>query len=335
MREPGCSGEGVYVLELAGDHDALAILEARSAATQPEVLAPGLALCEEIAQSRIQSLAFTHRVNETLAHGTGGLDAARAALQSRQPAPDGTVAVRARNVRGTAEIDTQAVERQLGGVLVDAGCEIDLDQPTHELRACFAAETWVLGWLVAESVRDYGARQPTDRPFFHPGAMDPLLARAVANIAIGSRNPMQTLVLDPMCGTGGILTEAGLVGASVLGGDVDPQMVVGARRNLAEVLPGTQYDILRGDAGHLPVADDAVDAVVFDAPYGRQSKIAGTDGESLVFGALSEAKRVASHAVVVTDQPLEPLPDDVGWTVENHIQRPVHRSLTRYVHVLQ
>lgn len=335
MRELGCPGQGVYVLELAGDHDTLAVLEARSAAIEPEVLAPGLALTEEVDQSRIRSLAFTHRVNETLAHGTGGLETARTALESRLPALDGTVAVRARNVRGTAQIDTQSVERQLGDVLVDAGYEIDLDQPTHELRACFAAETWVLGWLVAESVRDYGDRRPTDRPFFHPGAMDPLLGRAVANIAIGSHNPTNTLVLDPMCGTGGILAEAGLVGARVVGSDADPEMVLGARRNLAEALPSPQYDLVQGDAGHLPLLDDALDVVVFDAPYGRQSKIAGTDSDSLIRGALAEAKRVASRAVAVTDRPLESVAEDVGWTTVDHIERPVHRSLTRHVHVFK
>lgn len=325
---------GVYVLELAGDHDPLAVLEARSAATEPEVIAPGLAGSAEITEDRVRHLAFTHRVNEVLAHGTGDLEAATAALRARNFSPAGPVAVRARNVRGTAEIDTQAAERQLGDVLVDAGWEIDLDQPTCELRACFAADTWVLGWLVAESVRDYGDRRPTDRPFFHPGAMDPLLARAVANVAIGAQQPGETAVLDPMCGTGGILAEAGLVGATVLASDADRRMVRGTRRNLAAALSETQYAVLRADAGRLPVTDDALDAVVFDAPYGRQSKVTGTDGESLVGGALAEAKRVADRGVVVTDWPLESLAEDVGWTVKHQIHRSVHRSLTRYVHVL-
>jgi tRNA (guanine10-N2)-dimethyltransferase len=189
--------------------------------------------------------------------------------------------------------------------------------------------------LVAESVRDYGDRRPTDRPFFHPGAMDPLLSRAVANIAIDSPTPGQTVILDPMCGTGGILAEAGLVGAAVLGSDADHRMVRGTRRNLAEALSETQYAVVRADAGHLPVADDAIDTVVFDAPYGRQSKVTGIDGNSLISGALGEAKRVASRGVVVTDRPIHSLAQDAGWTVAGQIERPVHRSLTRYVHVLE
>lgn len=53
-----------------------------------------------------------------------------------------------------------------------------------------------LGWLAAESVRDFGTRAPTDKPFFQPGSMDPLLARAVANVA-GARSG--ATILDPMC----------------------------------------------------------------------------------------------------------------------------------------
>jgi tRNA (guanine10-N2)-dimethyltransferase len=76
------------------------------------------------------------------------------------------------------------------------------------------------------------------------------------------------------------------------------------------------------------------DAVVFDAPYGRQSKIAGRDLDALVAGALTEARRVADRGVLVADRSWEALARETGWTVAERFERPVHRSLTRHVHVL-
>ncbi|WP_306054616.1 TIGR01177 family methyltransferase [Natronococcus wangiae] len=210
------------------------------------------------------------------------------------------------------------------------------DSRGEEVSVC------ALGWLAAESVRDFGTRAPTDKPFFQPGSMDPLLARAVANVA-GAR-PGAT-VLDPMCGTGGVLVEAGLVGADVVGTDAQAKMVEGARTNLAHFLERNEpspigvsrgsWHVGRGDATRLPIADDAVDGAVFDAPYGRQSKIDTHRLEDLVSGALSEAQRVASRAVVVADRSWATEAREAGWELEAAFERRVHRSLTRYVLVLE
>ncbi|MFB6142782.1 MAG: methyltransferase domain-containing protein [Halorientalis sp.] len=328
----------MYLLELAGTEDPLAVREAASAATAVEHLAPGLATARGVTE-RVRTLALTHRASDLLGRTDPRAESARALLAATGVDRAGTVAVRARDVRGLTGVDTQRVERELGSELVDRGFAVDLDDPDHELRAVFSEGVCALGWLAAESVRDFGARRPTDRPFFQPGSMAPLLARVLANVA-GAR-PGAT-VLDPMCGTGGILLEAALVGADVLGLDAQARMVRGTRENLGHALershpalpaPGA-FAVARGDATRLPVADGAVDGVVFDAPYGRQSKVAGADRESLVAGALAAARRVAPRAVVVGDRRWEAAARDAGWTVAGRYEHPVHRSLTRHVHVL-
>ena len=320
----------MYALELAGQDDAFAAYEAGSAASDVAVVAPGLAVAETVTD-RLEDLAFTHRASELLERTAATAESARDALEGASIERQGSVAVRARGVRGT-DVDTQKVERELGSVLVDRGFSIDLDDPDHELRAVFSADVCLLGWLAFESVRGYGSRRPTDRPFFQPGSMDPLLARAVVNIA-GAKPG--TRILDPMCGTGGILIEAGLVGASVLGIDAQSKMVRGTRRNLAAALDAERYDVAIGDATAMPVRDEGVDAVVFDAPYGRQSKIAHRDLDGLVGGALVEARRVAERGVLVADRSWSSSSRAAGWEVEATFERRVHRSLTRYVHVLR
>ena len=319
----------MFVLELGGDDDAFAAAEARVAAPDADVAAPGLATASSLDADRLRGLAFTHRAGEHVATTDADISAAADALQDAPVERDGTVAVRARNVRNTTDVDTQAAERELGGVLVDAGFAVDLEDPDHELRALYSEESCFLAWLAAESVRDYGDRKPTDRPFFQPGSMDPLLARAVCNLA---RVEAGDRVLDPMCGTGGVLIEAGLLGARPVGTDAQAKMVGGARQNLAHFLD--DFDVARADATSLPLRDGSVDAAVFDAPYGRQSKIETHDLTDLVGGALSEVRRVADRCVLVADRDWRDEAEAAGWTVESRFERRVHRSLVRYVLVL-
>lgn len=328
----------MYLLEFAGTDDAFAAREASSAASAVERVAPGVATARGLTD-RVRGLAFTRRASDLFGRTAPDVASAVTLLGAADTDRIGTVAVRARDVRSLTGVDTQRAERELGAELVARGYTVDLDDPDNVLRAVFSEGCCALGWLTAESVRDFGDRKPTDRPFFQPGSMDPLLARALANIA-GAR-PGATIV-DPMCGTGGVLVEAGLVGADVIGSDAQAKMARGAAENLAHALdparsaPGLpapgEYDVLRADATRLPLA--AADGVVFDAPYGRQSKIEGRDLAGVVAGALSEARRLAPHAVLVADQSWAAAARDAGWTVTDRFERRVHRSLVRHVHVL-
>jgi tRNA (guanine10-N2)-dimethyltransferase len=327
---------GVYVLELAGEDDTFATREAASSCSSPTEFAPGVAIAGSI--SRVESLALTHRASELLGHTDADIDSARTLLRAASIDRTGTVAVRARDVRGTTGVDTQRAERDLGGVLTERGFAVDLDNPDHELRAVFSGDSCALGWLVARSVRDYGDRKPSKRPFFQPGSMDPLLARALVNIAGAGPGAR---ILDPMCGTGGILIEAGLAGADVIGLDAQPKMVRGARENLAHYLGSGA--VIRGSATQLPFREGSIDAVVFDAPYGRQSKIVDSSAETepsnglavLVTDALIEARRVASRAVLVADRQWNRIAKEAGWSIESTFERRVHRSLTRHILVLE
>lgn len=319
----------MYLLELGGEDDRFA---AREAAPDAELVAPGLATVRSLDLDRVRHLAYTHRASDLLGTTDASVESAEVLLEAAATERSGSVAVRARNIRDTADVSTREAERTLGGVLVDRGFSVDLDDPDHELRVVFSGDRCFVGWLAAASVRDFGSRLPTDKPFFQPGSMDPLLARAIANIA--GAGPDAT-ILDPMCGTGGVLVEAGLVGSDVFGTDAQWKMVRGALENLAHFLPDGTFATVRGDATHLPLRDGCVDAVVFDAPYGRQSKIANLGLDDLVAGALSEAHRVADRTVVVADRDWTAQAEAVGWTVESTFERRVHRSLDRHIAVLE
>ena len=326
----------MYCLEFAGEaaDESIATREAeRAAASALDRVAPGVATARGLRIGRVPTLAYTRRASELLGRTDADVDSAAALLDATSVDRAGTVAVRARNVRSSADVSTAAAERDLGDVLVDRGFQVDLDDPDHELRAVFSDDVCLLGWQVGERAAAFGSRAPTDRPFFQPGSMAPVDARAYVNLAAGPALPDAT-VLDPMCGTGGLLLEAGLIGARPLGSDAQWKMARGTAENLAGFLPDTRWDVVRGDATALPFDDDVADAVVFDAPYGRQSKIAGHELESLVGGALGEAARIAPSCVLVGDRPYEDAARDAGWTIGARFERRVHGSLTRHVHVL-
>jgi tRNA (guanine10-N2)-dimethyltransferase len=359
----------VYWLELAGETDAFAACEAATAGIGVELLAPGIAVAGSVGEG-VERLAYTRAAHEAVARTDATVASAVAALEAAPLDRTGSVAVRARNVRNTADVSTTDAERTLGSVLVDRGFSVDLDDPDHVLRALFAAgeradhdavagadgesaSVCALGWVALEAVRDF-APDPTDRPFFQPGSMAPADARAYANLAGAA--PGQTL-LDPMCGTGGLPLEAGLVGADAVACDAQAKMVRGTRENLRAYVgddrgdegggdggddgdvndagDGPRWHVARGDATDLPLVDDAVDGVAFDAPYGRQSKIARHELADLVAGALEEAARVAPRAVMVADRDWRRPARGAGWEVVAAFERRVHRSLTRHVLLLE
>ncbi|WP_092815405.1 THUMP domain-containing protein [Halopenitus malekzadehii] len=349
----------MYWLELAGEEDAFATYEAGCLVPGVELLAPGIARAGRVGDG-VARLAYTRAAHEAIGRTDATIASAVAALRATSIDRTGSVAVRARDVRGTAEISTERAERDLGQVLVDRGFDVDLDDPDHVLRALFAAgdradhravegadgeaaDVCVLGWRTVVADRDF-ARKPTDRPFFQPGSMAPVDARAYVNIA--RAGPGGTL-LDPMCGTGGIPLEAGAVGARVVAADAQAKMVRGTRRNLEALSAGSVaeptdadgdaeagWSVLRGDATRLPIVDDGVDCVVFDAPYGRQSKIERHELADLVTGALTEANRTSDRTVLIADRDWRSAAIDAGWNVTARFSRRVHRSLTRHVLVL-
>jgi len=159
--------------------------------------------------------------------------------------------------------------------------------------------------------------------------MMPRIARALVNISCVQ--PKDRL-LDPFCGTGGILIEARMLGIDTIGSDFDPVMVSGSKKNMKEGA------MLIADATRLPLDDGSVDAVVTDLPYGQSVSIKKDDSlEQLYNDTLLELCRVlrkGKRAVIVTHKDISDIAERHMHVVQRHEQR-VHKSLTRRVLVLE
>ena len=65
------------------------------------------------------------------------------------------------------------------------------------------------------------------------GMLPPKLAQIIVNLAVGATPPsVNTVVLDPFCGTGVLLQEALLMGYGVYGTDIEPRMIHYSQLNL-------------------------------------------------------------------------------------------------------
>jgi tRNA (guanine6-N2)-methyltransferase len=135
------------------------------------------------------------------------------------------------------------------------------------------------------------------------GALKPSVAAAM--IWLAQMTPPMT-VLDPCCGSGTILIEAALQGASVYGGDSDPRALDAARTNIAAA--GVQASVQGWDAQALPLADASIDRVICNLPWGRQVAIQEQTHATLYRRIIAEMRRVlapAGRIVLLTNEPEE------------------------------
>ncbi len=276
-------------------------------------------------------LAMTHTVLEYLGECRPEITAFEHLLRDLSLETEKSFAGRAKKVHDGCNrhnpCSQKGFERMIGTMISGP---VDLENPETEFRAILSEDRCYFGRVLRSFSRgEYDARNPGKRDFFHPGVMMPRMARTLVNIA-GVRSG--DTVLDPFCGTGGILIEAELVGARALGSDFDPMMIGGSRLNAPE------SELLLADATRLPLDDRSVDAVVTDFPYGQSVCIRKPDTmDALYAGALDEIRRVlrpGRRAVVVTHRDISPIAAEFLTVVQRHEQR-VHKSLTRRVLVLE
>jgi tRNA (guanine10-N2)-dimethyltransferase len=288
--------------------------------------APQVAVVEAERPESVSRLAMCHAVMEYLGDCREDradiLDMVKG-LGIEAPGP---FAARVKKTAGSLIKETSSeLERVIGR---NISGKVSLGNPHTEYMAICSGGRCFLGRILLHTDRgSYDERRPGSRTFFHPGVMMPRMARTLVNISLVQ--PGETL-LDPFCGTGGILIEAGLIGAIPFGGDTDPLMIRGTNANA----PGAQ--VFLADAGCLPVKIRIIDSVVTDLPYGQSVSITGNGVESLYIRSLEEINRVLSpgrRAVVVTHRDIRDIASGIMRIVEFHEQR-VHKSLTRRVMVL-
>ncbi|MDI6643343.1 MAG: methyltransferase domain-containing protein [Candidatus Hodarchaeaceae archaeon] len=304
--------------------DQVLVAETRA---NPEALASRLAMCRGICLHLCTSGATEDEILEAV----GSSDIVDLIPHGK------SFAVHVKRVKRSApDINTLGLSERLASIVAEEiEFEVDLAHPDVELLGVLTGDKCVFGITAARVDRNqFTKRRPTLRPAFHPSTLPPAFARCMVNLA---RTPRNGTLLDAFCGVGGILLEAGLIGAKLIGVDIEREMIDGARRNL-EASGISDFQLMVGDARKLPALE--VDAIATDPPYGRQATTGGVKLEELYREALpSMAGVLKRKGYICVTSPAELELDDIAIgaglrTIEKHEQR-VHRSLTRRIYVFR
>jgi len=334
----------LLAFELSGEHitlpgsEVIACLEAMCADFSVVLRLDGCLIIEilndadETACILAKKLSMTHYITEVF--GIGGANE-KDVLDTVEKAGfeiEGTYSIRVKRIREYSRIDTESMEKRIGGIFFQRGARADLKNPEIQLRVLLTEDKSIFGRILYSIDRSaFEARKPHYKPFFYPGVMMPRAARALVNIA-----KPEVSLLDPFCGTGGILVEAGLIGITVIGGDMQRKLLLGAKMNLDHY--NIDHSLMFQDACGMALRDESVDAVVTDPPYGRSAAIKAESLEYLLTGSLREIYRVlkkGKRAVFISEREIETLAKDAGFRIlETHVQR-VHKSLTRRICILE
>ena len=306
-------------------HERLDQLLVAETKTEASVLASRLAMCREIClhlctagSGEILDAVGSSDILDLLHHGK-------------------TFAVRIRRVkRYSPETNVPDLSKRIADlILSEVEFRVDLVNPQAEVLGILTNDVCALGLTVAKVDRSkFAERKPKLREVFHPGTLMPVMARCMVNLA---RTPRGGTLLDPFSGVGGILIEAGMIGAKPIGVDIDRRMIEGARRNL-EASGMKEYQLMVGDARKLPALE--VDAVATDPPYGRQATTAGLELKELYEQALPSIAGVLKrkrYACITSPAglELEEIAAGAGLRmIELHEQR-VHKTLTRRIYVFR
>lgn len=182
-------------------------------------------------------------------------------------------------------------------------------------------------------------RKPDKKPFFSPGVIIPQLARFICNIA---RIKEKSIVLDPFCGTCGLLIESLYLGSYSIGIDVQEKILNGAKKNIEYYnninIWSNNYDLLFCNAKNLPFPNNFFDSIVTDLPYGHSTIIEGNSKEELFLHSFLEMYRVLKfdcYAVIVYSKIISNLLSNVKFKIIKIYTQRVHKSLTRYIHLVQ
>ncbi|MBN2454885.1 methyltransferase domain-containing protein [Candidatus Woesearchaeota archaeon] len=175
--------------------------------------------------------------------------------------------------------------------------------------------------LLIHSQESFSSRKPHLRPGFAPVSLSPKLARALVNLT-GSK----TSIMDPFCGTGGILIEAALMGLRAEGSDTSREMLEKAKRNLTHYRINCKLSLK--DA--LKIKKHPY--IVADLPYGRNTRLDSSLYRSFL---LTLDKALLKKAVLTFPKPVKrSLLKGTTLKIESSFTHYIHSSLTKHIVVL-
>jgi len=205
--------------------------------------------------------------------------------------------------------------------------KVNLTRPKTEIHFFFLRRKIICAVLKEKlPASEYDKRRPHLRPEMHPSSLNPRLARAMVNLT----GIKKGTIVDPFCGTGGILLEAGLIGLNAEGYDIDEKMLEMGRKNLEHFKISPL--LKRKDATEI---SKKMDYVVSDLPYGKATKSQDMNILYKKFLKLLKSKLQKKAVLGFPDFiEVKPLINSIGLKIEKEFDFYIHKSLSKKIFVL-
>ncbi|MGQ4833343.1 MAG: methyltransferase domain-containing protein [Candidatus Asgardarchaeia archaeon] len=193
-------------------------------------------------------------------------------------------------VNGKNLINSEKLKKKVGEVIKrKTKCKVDLEGPEIRIDIFVHDKGIAIGkWITRTARKEVIKSGPAIRPIKHSSTMNPIHARVLVNL---SQVRESEILLDPFCGSGGILIEGRGINVNLIGIDINPKMLRGAIKNF-HFFNLKNYELIRGNALKLPFRDSFIDAIATDPPYGKAASTHGLNFKVLLSNFLEEAERV-------------------------------------------
>lgn len=224
-------------------------------------------------------------------------------------------------------VKTKGVDksRELGAMIYNTLKKpvVEVKNPKTTISFFYKQDYVFAGLLISKVDKSFLKRKAHLRPELHPTSLHPGLARVLINLTGLTKGKL----LDPFCGSAGILIEAGLMGFKITGYDIEKSQVQKAEINL-EHYKIKDFKVSIKDA--LTIKEKH-DCIVTDLPYGKNSK--AKDLEKLYSGFLKNSEKVSKNMVIVFPDfvDAEYLIKNTKWQIKNKFSYYVHKSMTRKI----
>ncbi|MBU0461768.1 MAG: methyltransferase domain-containing protein [Nanoarchaeota archaeon] len=207
--------------------------------------------------------------------------------------------------------------------------KVDLRYPRTRIEMILTTKNAYFGKLLEEKDEAFSKRRSHLRPQSHPTSLDPKLARACVNL---SGIKTGDLLVDPFCGAGGIMLEAGLMRFATKGYDVDEEMLKKCEQNL-DYYKVKRFHLEQRDATRI---SESADYVVTDLPYGKGSAMT-EKRDVLYLNFLKNLENILkSKAVIIFPSFVDhkSIIKQMKFRIEKEFSVYIHRSMTRNIVLL-
>ena len=224
-------------------------------------------------------------------------------------------------------IETKLDEANLAGYIWRKlkNPKVNLKNPKTEIHIIKKGSKFLCCLLKYQNKELFEKRKAHLRPALMPISLHPRLARAIVNLTGIKTN--ETL-LDPFCGTAGILIEAGLINIKPIGYDISKKMLEKAELNL-KYYKIKDYHLEQQDALKIKTK---FPYIIADLPYGLNTK--KSDLKELYLDFLKTLEKILTKKAVII------FPDFINYkslitktnlNIEHEFDYFIHKSLTKKI----